>query len=376
MIGPQRSGDAPRPVALLFAGQGSQRVRMAAGLYRACPTFTDAMDEVFDCFGALGEPLRSDWLSAHPAVGIDEIARAQPLLFAVNYALGRMILGWGVRPVALVGHSVGEVAAAALAGVFRLPDAVRMLRDRVACAATAPSGGMLAVAASVSELADHIGDGVAVGAVNAPRQTILAGLDGPLLAVEARLRAAGILCRRLRCSVAFHSPAAAHIAEDALPTLLGTPLCAPALPVYSAYTTTRLNADVATDPRFWARHAVDPVLFWPTLDALLGARDLLLIDTSPDRSLTAAARRHPAVARGRSDVIGLLPTRVGAGVDDVRGAVLAAERIRGEGHDIAVPILGTTTTSGRSAAPIAAARSGRSAATGRVQADVGPRPRR
>jgi [acyl-carrier-protein] S-malonyltransferase len=329
----------PRKIALLFPGQGAQQARMAAGLYRTCPGFTDAIDEVFDAFGRDGDVLRSDWLAERPLVGIDEVSRAQPLLFAVNYALGRMVLGWGVRPAALLGHSVGEVSAAVLAGVFRLEDAVAMLAERVAYAAVAPPGGMLAVAASAAELAHYLSGDVAIGAVNAPRQTVLAGLDEPLDEVAARLRDDGYICRRLRSNVAFHSPAAAHIADAALPSLTRMPLSAPGLPVFSAYTTRWLDAAIAQDPRFWAGHAVEPVLFWPALDALLGTEDLLLVDASPGQSLAATARRHPNVAAGRSDVVGLLPARGGNVAADRAAAGNAAARIRLEGHDTAVPIL-------------------------------------
>ena len=159
----------PRPVALLFAGQGAQQARMAAGIYGSEPVFSATMDEVLGCFGASGQLLRADWLADDPDISIDEVSRAQPLLFAVDYALGRMVLSWGCRPAALIGHSVGEIAAATLAGAFRLADAVDLLRDRVAQAENAPAGGMLAVAASVAQVSPYLADGVVVGAVNGPR---------------------------------------------------------------------------------------------------------------------------------------------------------------------------------------------------------------
>ncbi|GAA3343098.1 hypothetical protein GCM10020358_40490 [Amorphoplanes nipponensis] len=330
-----------RPVVLMFPGQGAQQTRMAAGLYRACPVFTAAVDEVLNCFGPAASGLRADWLADRPRVGIDDVSRAQPLLFAVNYALGRMVLDWGVRPAALLGHSVGEVAAATLAGVFRVADAARLLADRVEQAARAPAGGMLAVAASVAEVRPHLAPGVAVGAVNAPRQTMLAGLDAALAETTRRLHAAGLVCRRLGSSVAFHSPAAAHLVDEALPGLARMTLREPLLPLWSAYTTRPLTADTARDPGFWAGHAATPVRFWPTLDRLLGAGDALLVDASPGQSLAAAARRHPAVAAGRSAVVGLLPARRGRDEADRAATMAAAERVRAEGHDIAVPDLAT-----------------------------------
>jgi acyl transferase domain-containing protein len=146
-----------RGFALLFPGQGAQYPRMAAGLYGHEPVFTAAMDAVFTVLGERGTRLRAEWLSGDEDVPLDDGTRAQPLLFAVGYALGRMVLGWGVRPTALLGHSVGELVAATLAGVFSLPDAVRMMNARIGAVVATPPGGMLAVAAGAQELLPYLG---------------------------------------------------------------------------------------------------------------------------------------------------------------------------------------------------------------------------
>jgi [acyl-carrier-protein] S-malonyltransferase len=329
-------GRPRRPVALLLPGQGAQQARMSAGLYHGCPVFTAAVDEVLAHFGSEGTQLRTEWLAG---AAIEPAHRAQPLLFAINYALGQMVLSWGVRPAALLGHSVGEISAGALSGIFRVSDAAELLADRMASSAAAPPGGMLAVAASADQVTPFLSAGVAVGAVNAPRQTVLAGLDGPLDAAQQRLSEAGFISRRLSCNVAYHSPAAADIATGALPLLRSLPLRPPRLPLFSGYTAGWLSDKTAVNPGFWARHAVDPVLFWPALDALLRQADLLLVDVSPGQALAAAARRHPAVAAGRSAVTGLLPLRPGSGHADRRAALTAAARIWTEGHDVTLPSL-------------------------------------
>jgi acyl transferase domain-containing protein len=321
---------APRPVVLLLPGQGAQRTRMAAGLYDTEPVFTAAMDALFDALGPHGRAVRDDWLAGRP---VDSVGRAQPLLLGVNHALGRMVLDWGIRP-ALLGHSVGELSAAVLAGVLTLHDAARLLRDRVRLAAAEPPGGMLAVAASVAEVEPHLGPDVAVGAVNAPRQTVLAGLDGPLDAVAERLRTAGYTCRRIPSPVAFHSPALAGLAAASAPLLRALPLRPPALPLYSAYTGGRLDARTATDPEFWGRHPVDPVLFWPALERILADRRVILLDASPGQSLSGAARRHPAVRAGDSLVAGLLPRASDTGGGDRAGVAAVRQRLRAEGHPV------------------------------------------
>src|SRR5438874_391578 len=126
---------------------------------------------------------------------MDHVTRSQVLLFTVDYAMSRQIMSWGVEPVALLGHSAGELVAATLAGVFDLPDAVELLWDRVHRLAEAPPGGMLAVAGRPEQIESYLDDGVVVGAVNSPSQLILAGPRGPLDRIAAALTEDGFTCR-------------------------------------------------------------------------------------------------------------------------------------------------------------------------------------
>ncbi|MGH3939784.1 MAG: acyltransferase domain-containing protein [Pseudonocardiaceae bacterium] len=324
----------PRRVALLLPGQGAQRPRMATDLYRTEPVFTAIIDEVFEAMGAEGARVCADWLAERPEIPIDHVTRAQPLLFAVDYALGRLVLSWGVRPAALLGHSMGELVAATLAGVFSLSDAVLLVSDRVRRAAAAPPGGMLAVGASPDDLASLIGADVVVGAVNAPRQTILAGPEGPLEKVAVTLRKQGITCRRVPSLTAFHSPVLEPVnvgAERLLATIRTAP---PETMIYSGYTAAALRLEDVHDATFWARHMVAPVLFWPALDALLSGGEFLLLETGPGAALTTLARLHPEVRARRSTALALLPGRPGP-IDTDRLAVRrAAEALRAEGHQV------------------------------------------
>ncbi|HEX4721094.1 MAG TPA: acyltransferase domain-containing protein [Pseudonocardiaceae bacterium] len=319
----------PRPVVLLFPGQGAQHVRMAAGLYELEPAFAAIMDECLACFDD-GAALRADWLSARPRVDIDDARRAQPLLLAVDYALGRLVLDWGIRPVALLGHSVGETAAAVLADVLPFAAAAELTSRRVRRARDTPPGGMLAVAATPAELAELLaGTEVAIGAVNAPRQVVLAGLDEPLNAVERLLRAKGYTARRLPSHTAFHSPAVRSVADVA--DLADIPLRPARLPLFSAYTGGRLADADAVDPAFWATHPVAPVLFWPVLDRLLSAQPTFVIQAGPGQHLATIARRHPTVVR-TGTACGLLPGAPGEPADDLRTFLATAEELRREGH--------------------------------------------
>jgi acyl transferase domain-containing protein len=251
------------------------------------------------------------------------------LLFAVNYALGKLVLSWGVRPVALIGHSVGEVAAATLSGVFTLADAARMMADRVARLAAAPPGSMFAVAATADEVEPYLTGDVAVGGVNAPRQVVLSGPDAELAVVVEKLRVNGFTGRRIPSTTGFHSPMLAPLTGLARPLIATFPLRPPSIPVHSAYTTSTLTGPTATDPGFWAGHPAAPVLFWPALDTLVTGRNLLLLDVGPGQSLAALARRHPAVRAGHSAVAALLPARPGDPELDVTTARAAISVVIG-----------------------------------------------
>ncbi|WP_309505183.1 acyltransferase domain-containing protein [Streptomyces sp. KM273126] len=338
-VGALSGGQPPRPprhrpVVLLFPGQGTQHLGMATGLYGYEPLFTQALDRVFAALGPEGHRLRDEWLSGDPDVPLDDATRAQPLLFGIGYALGRMVLGWGVTPAALLGHSVGELVAATVAGVFTLPDAVRVLRDRVDAAVATGPGGMLAVAASVDELAGYLPTGgqVVAAAVNAPRQTLLAGPDPQLREVEEKLCADGLTCRRAAARQAFHSPVMKRAAERGRDLVAAVRPGAPAWPLYSGYTGGPLDAAHAVRPEFWARQLADPVLFWPALDALLATGGHLLLEAGPGQGLTAIARQHRSVRSGASTAVPLLPARPGPPERDRRTLLTAAGQLWTEGH--------------------------------------------
>ncbi|MEV0219865.1 acyltransferase domain-containing protein [Streptomyces sp. NPDC050704] len=332
----ESAGDRPRRVALLLPGQGAQYRRMGAGLYASEPVFTGAMDEVFSAMGRAGPALRADWLAERPSVPVDSAAWAQPLLFAVDYALGRLVMSWGVRPAALLGHSVGEMAAAVLAGVFRLRDATGLVLDRVSRVATAPPGGMIAVAAAPAEVEPFLTGDVVIGAVNAPRHTVLAGPGGLLAETARKLDAQGLTSRPVPSHTAFHSPVLAPCLAGAGERVAATARRPPLITVYSGYTAAPLRSVEALDPDFWARQPMAPVLFWPALDALLSSGEHLLVEAGPGRGLGGIARRHPAVRRGASSVVTLLPARPGDDEQDRLALRAAAEALRVEGFPKAV----------------------------------------
>ena len=323
--------DTALPVALVFPGQGAQHPRMAAGLYRHCEVFTHAMNQAFHLLGERGRRIRAQWLAEEPAPDYDDVTVAQPLLYAVDHALGATVLSWGVRPVALLGHSVGELAAATLAGVLDFADGMRLMRDRIDLFAQTPAGGMLAVAASVDEVRDQLRGGVYLAAVNAARQLLLAGERGPLHRAAGALRERGVVCKDVLARQAFHSPLVGGAVEASRPGWRETPLAPPRFDVYSAYARDVLTAETACDPDFWAAQPERPVQFAPALDRLLRDHECLLVEAGPGTSLSLLARRHPGVVKGASRVVSLLPDRHRGDVADRVSIANAQEVLRRHG---------------------------------------------
>ncbi|GIH19619.1 type I polyketide synthase [Rugosimonospora africana] len=322
----------PRPVAFLFPGQGSQHAGMAAGLYGRDPVFTAELDRVHSLVEAAGVPARRVWRDGTDADLLDT-AVAQPLLFAVEYALAQMWRSWGITASALLGHSLGELVAAAVAEIIPLPDAVAMAVARGRAMAAAPPGAMLAVNASLAEIGE-LPPEVTVAACNGPKQTVLAGPEPAITDLSAALAGRRLAGVRLRTANAFHSPLMAPAVREFAAGLDGLVAKEPAVPVFSAATAAPLTAHEAGQPSFWADQIQRPVMFAAALDALAAGRDWLLLEVGPGQALTSVLRRHPAVEAGGHDVVATLPRRSGGPEADLRCALTALGALWAEGHRV------------------------------------------
>jgi acyl transferase domain-containing protein len=289
---------------------------MAVGLFEHDPVFTAEMVRACRAMGDVGDRLLKDWLADSPEVSIDATLRSQPLLFAVGFALGRMVLSWGVRPVAVLGHSVGELVAATIAGVFEPASAARVCWQRLAPLVQAPTGGMLAVAAAPEEVVSFLASGVEIGAFNAPRQVILSGPLDALSTTANRLTAKGCTCQWVPSSSAFHSSSLQAAAGTTTKLFAALNLRPPAVAMYSARTGGLLDGQAAANPEFWSMQPAAPVFFWQALDAMLQHDDLVLAEAGPAQMLSRIARRHPKVRSGRSTVVPVLPVRSGTPSQD------------------------------------------------------------
>ncbi|MFB8762677.1 acyltransferase domain-containing protein [Nocardiopsis alba] len=308
-----RSGERGATV-LLLPGQGTQYPRMAVGVYGADPVFRDTIEEFFTLAGRDGARWRRAWLTGRASSRVDESEYSQPLLFAVDLALATALRARGIEPDLLAGHSVGELTAAVLAGVFDLPVAVELMRERARGLAEAPEGGMVAVAASPEDVLPLLGDGVVVGAVNGPRQLLLCGSLSGLAAVRERLRGAGVVSRPAGARSAFHSPALNEVAERCEHVLSRARLRPPTVPIRSGRTGRPVTDAQARTPGFWTGQIAEPVLFGEALAGLF--EDLpadgpppLLVEAGPGGSLAALAARH---RRGRgATILTALPSAPG-----------------------------------------------------------------
>lgn len=275
----------------LFTGQGSQYPGMGAALSQASPGFRRYLDEVEDAMSAhLGRPVR-DVLSSND---IDRTEHAQPAIFAVEYALARTLQEAGAEPSWMLGHSVGEYAAAAVADVLDLDDVCRLIVARGRLMQALPAGGaMLAVRGGVGDVADLVGrhSRVAVAAVNGPDAVVLSGESSALDAIEAELTARGVRFTRLAVSHAFHSPLTAPIVDAFADVAASCTFRSPRIPIYSTVRGRLLDVDEPMDADYWTEHIGATVRFADAATAALSADPTHLIEIGPRRVLAPLVER-------------------------------------------------------------------------------------
>ena len=304
--GAAMEGGVPRPV-FLFPGQGAQYVGMGAELYRQEPVFRRQVDT---CCELLADPLKLDLRQVlfpkesardEAAERLRQTAVTQPALFVIEYACARLWQHWGVRPEAMIGHSIGEYVAACLADVFSFEDALTLVATRGRLMQSVPAGAMLAVHLPESELRSRLGDELEVAARNSPDSAVLSGTSRAVAEVEARWQRDGVECRRLHVSHAFHSGMMEPILEPFRQQVAKVELRPPRIPILSNSSGTWLSDRQAVDPGYWSEQLRRPVLFAAGVSELLSDPRRVFLEVGPGRGLSTLVRHHPD-AEGRQVV--------------------------------------------------------------------------
>jgi acyl transferase domain-containing protein/NADPH:quinone reductase-like Zn-dependent oxidoreductase/acyl carrier protein len=330
------SARAASPV-FVFPGQGSQRPGAGRHLYVQEAVFRTVVDECaeiltpaldLDVRTLLGYDRSLD-RHTNPSELLRRTAYAQPVLFVVGYAMARLVMSWGVAPAAMLGHSVGELVAACLAGVFSLADGLALVAARARLMQGCEPGSMAAVFLPEHVLAPHLPSGVELAAVNAPAISVVSGRTGAVDLFCAALEQRGIGSQRIDTSHAFHSRMMEPVLPEFMRLVADMPLAPPRIPVISNATGLPLGADQATDPRYWADHIRNPVRFSAGVGHLLSLPAPVFLELGPGSTLCDLIRRHAPSAH----VFPVLPSADGA--DEATSARRALAGLWCAGVDIA-----------------------------------------
>ncbi len=315
-----------RDVIFMFPGQGSQRVGMGHSLYSQLPEFRRYVDQCSDMLLApLGADIREILFQRSGGQArelVDETAYSQPALFVVEYSLAKLLMDWGVKPTAMIGHSLGEYVAACLAGVFTLEDALRLTVERGGLIQNLPAGAMLAVSLSEAELAAMLEDETEIAVVNGADRCVVSGPEAQIDQLAARLEMQGAPGKRLRVHRALHSAMMDPVLDTFEECVRRARRQSPGIAYVSNVTGTWVTPDEVTDPGYWRRHLRGTVRFADGLSVLMAEADRVLVEVGPGKTLTTFARQHASSPLGSRAVSTLEPPKEHTG--DELASVLTA----------------------------------------------------
>jgi acyl transferase domain-containing protein/acyl carrier protein len=320
-----------RTVAFLFPGVGEQYVGLTRELYQQEAVFRETIDRCSSLLKAdLGLDLREilypddlpgqngktrQILSRNKLAStailsepLKQTAIAQPAVFVIEYALAQMFMQWGIRPQALMGYSLGEYVAACVAGVFSLPDALKLVTRRAQMIQATEPGAMIAVALSAESVQPYLDEQISLAATSGPATCVLSGPVEAIESLEQIFTEMSIIVRRIETTHAFHSSTLAALSGELTKLVGEITLHAPSIPYLSNVSGIWITDEQATNPAYWAQHMCQTVRFAEGLTQLLQETKHVLLEVGPGQSLSAFAKQHPACSKERlSQILPTLP---------------------------------------------------------------------
>ncbi|NEO36839.1 MAG: acyltransferase domain-containing protein [Moorea sp. SIOASIH] len=294
------NGQEPKlqPVAFMFPGQGAQYVNMGLELTHEISTFRVLIDRCSELLKPhLGIDLRHVLYPKQEQTNqateqLKQTTITQPALFVIEYALAQLWMSWGVRPQAMIGHSIGEYVAACVAGVFSLEDALSLVALRGQMMQQLPGGSMLAVPLPEQEVQSLLGQELSLAVINGPSQSVISGPTDAIALLQNQLDQQGLEYRRLHTSHAFHSKMMEPILDSFTDQVKQVSLNPPQIPYLSNVTGTWITAEQAVNPRYWAQHLRQTVRFSQGVQQLLKQPETILLEVGPGRTLSTLTKRH------------------------------------------------------------------------------------
>ncbi len=286
--------DDRKQTVFMFTGQGSQYKGLASGLYNKEPFFKQKVDE---CLNALSKDLSQKIKGAilndnEVEVDVNHTEIAQLVIFVIEYSLAKLLMQWGIKPSAMIGHSIGEYVAACVSGVFSLNDALTIVSARGRLMMEQPTGSMLAIPSPVEEIQPLLPATISLAAVNSSSQCVVSGPDEVIEKLKQLLAKQSIVSTILHTSHAFHSEMMKGALEPFEKELSYIKFNEPQIPYISNETGTWITVEQAIDPKYWADHILNTVNFSQGLSELLKEENAVFVEVGAGKTLTTFAKQH------------------------------------------------------------------------------------